>query len=96
MILHHVPDRSGLLIEKAAPLNSEILRHRDLNAVHVIAVPDGFEKGVGKPEQKQVLHRLFAQVMVDPVNVVFFKDRVNGLVERLRGGQIASERFFND
>ena len=43
-------------------------RHRDSHALHVVAVPQGLEKRVGKPEVEQVLYRLLAEKMVDAID----------------------------
>ena len=66
MVLHDVADGAGLFVKSPAPLDAKILGHRDLNAVDEIAVPDRFQKRIGKPEEQQVLHRLLAQKVVDP------------------------------
>ena len=65
VILDHVANRAGLLVELAAPLDAEVLGHRDLDAGDVVAVPDRLEERVREAEIQQVLHRLLAQVMVD-------------------------------
>ena len=65
MVLHHVADGADLLVKAAAALHAEILRHRDLDTIDEIAIPDRLEERVRKAEIKQVLHRLLAQIMVD-------------------------------
>ena len=46
MILDHVADGAGLLVESAAALHAEALRHRDLHALDVLAVPDRLQERV--------------------------------------------------
>ena len=40
MVLHHVADGADLLVKAAAALHAEILRHRDLDTIDEIAIPD--------------------------------------------------------
>ena len=70
VILEHVADGAGLLVEPAAPSDAERLGHGDLHAFDVVAVPDRFEERVRESEQQQVLHRLLAEVVVDPEDLV--------------------------
>jgi hypothetical protein len=65
MILHHVPDGTHFFVEAAAALLSKIIGHGDLQAVDVGAVPDRLEKRVGKAKIQQILHRIFAEVMIN-------------------------------
>jgi hypothetical protein len=58
VVLDHVTDRACLLVEAAAPLDAEALRHRDLHALDVVAVPDRLDERVREAEEEEVLHRL--------------------------------------
>ena len=44
VVLDDVADGPRLLVERAAPLDAEVLRHRDLHAFDVVAVPDRFQE----------------------------------------------------
>ena len=44
VVLDHVADRAGLVVERAAALDAEALGHRDLDAGDVVAVPDRLEE----------------------------------------------------
>src|SRR5271157_3658103 len=59
MVLHHIADGAGLLVELAPALHAERFGHRDLHAVNLIAVPDGLQEAVGEAEDEQVLDRIF-------------------------------------
>src|SRR5687767_8966751 len=96
MVLHDIADGSGLIVEAAAAGDVEFLRHRDLYEVDVIAIPDRLEKRIREPEVQQVLHRLLAEEMIDAKNVLFREISAQRGIQRLRGRQVASERFFND
>ena len=44
MVLHDVAQRAHLLVELAAPLDADALRHRDLHLAHVVAIPDRLQE----------------------------------------------------
>ena len=71
MVLNHVADGAGLVVERAAALHAEILRHGDLNALDVLAVPERFQERVGEAEEDHVVHRPLAEVVVDAEDVIF-------------------------
>ena len=75
VVLDHVADRPGLLVEPPPALHAEVLRHRDLHAADVVAVPDRLQKRVGEPEVQEVLDRLLAEVVVDAEDRPLGEDR---------------------
>ena len=74
---------------------ADLFGHRDLDRVDVIAVPQGFEDGVGKAREQDVLHGLFAQVMVDAIDLVFDDHFVQLQVEFPGGSQVGTEGLFD-
>ena len=66
MVLQDVADRARLLVELAAALDPEALRHRDLHALDEVPVPDRLEERVAEAKVEEVLHRLLAEVVIDP------------------------------
>jgi hypothetical protein len=75
-------------------LHPETLRHGDLHMVDVLAIPDRLEDPVGKPEDQNILHRLFPEIVIDPVDLPFLQDPLELVVQRPRRFQVMSERFF--
>ena len=65
MILNDVADGAGLVVKAAAALHAEILRHGDLHAFDIGAIPERLHERIGEPEDEHVVHRPFAEVMVD-------------------------------
>ena len=65
MVLDHVPDGPRLFVEAAPLFDPEILGHGDLDAAHVVPIPDGLQKRIGEAGVGDVLHRLLAQEVVD-------------------------------
>ena len=96
MVLDHVPDRAGLLVEGAARPHVERLGHRDLDARHVIAIPDRLEERVGEAEVEQVLDRLLAEVVVDAEDRRLGEHLVDRRVQCPRRREVASERLLED
>ena len=95
MVLHDVPQRARCFVEIATLLDAHRLRYRYLNVVDVIARPQRLEYGVGKTKRQDVLHCLFTEVMVDPVNLVLFENLVQSLVQ-LPGGRPGAPEWFLD
>ena len=95
VVLKHVADGPGLVVEFAAVLHAEILRHGDLDAADMIAVPDRLEHGIGKASIEDVLHRLLAEEVIDAEDVVFRKVPVQELVQFPRGGEVVAKWLFD-
>ena len=96
MILDHVADRAGLIVESAAALDAEVFRHGDLHALDVVAVPERLQERVGEAEDEHVVHRPLAEVVVDAEDAALGKGCVQDPVELLRRRQVVSERLFDD
>ena len=73
VVLHHVAQGARALVVAAPGADTDRFRHGDLDVIHVAIVPDGLEDAVAEPHQHDVLHRLLAQVMVDPVDLALGK-----------------------
>ena len=95
MVLDHVAEAPDLVIEPAPTLDAEALRHRDLDRLDVLTVPQGLEHLVGEPEVHDVLHRLLPQEMIDPEDLVLTEDREQVVVELARRGQVVPERLLD-
>src|SRR5689334_16164133 len=96
MVLHHIPDCAHLLVERAPALHAEVLRHSNLHAFDVGAVPERLEQGVGETEKQHAVNRLLSEVMVDSINGLFVKRFEKDLVEFPSRGEIATEWFLDD
>ena len=83
MVLHHVANGPGLIVEGASPFDAEIFRHGDLNAFDMVSVPERFREGVCKPENDQVVHRPLTEVVVNPKNRRLREYRMQCAVEFL-------------
>jgi len=65
----HVPVGAGVIVEVGASVDRERLGHVDLYVGDVLVVPDRLEQAVGEPEGQDVVDRLLAQEVVDPVHL---------------------------
>ncbi len=95
MVLHHIPQGSGMVVVAAAMADPDRLRHGDLHVVDVTAVPDRLEQGIGETKGEDVLYGFFAQVVVDAVDLRFAKHPGQGADQASGRGQIMTEGFFH-
>ena len=96
VVLQDVAAGAGLLVELAAPLHAQVLRHGDLHVIDVAAVPHRLEDAVAEAEDQQVADGLLAQVVVDAVDLPLVEDVGDLAVERPRRGQVAPEGLLDD
>ena len=95
MVLDDIANHADFFIKASAAGDVEILGHRHLHTLDVMAVPDRLQKRIGEAEVHDVLHCLFAEVVIDAEDRLFGKDLPQHVVERARGIEIAPERFFD-
>ena len=93
---HHVAQRAGVIEIAAASFDADGFGHRDLHVIDVAAVPDRLENSVGETERHDVLDGLFAQIVIDAVDLLFVDFFEQLLVQRLGRFQIVPERLFDD
>src|SRR5436309_7625122 len=63
-----VAQHAGPVVVRPAFADRQGLGHGDLHVIDVAMVPDRLEQRVGEAEHEQVLHRLFAKVVVDAID----------------------------
>ena len=95
MVLQHVPDGAGPVVEPAAVRDIERLGHGDLDVVHVGPVQQRLDHRVGEPDEQHVLHRVEGQPVVDPEDRLLREVLVHGVVELPRAGQVDAERLLH-
>jgi hypothetical protein len=86
VVLDHVAQRAGLLVIATAPLDAGGLGNRDLHVIDRLAAPGPLDHRVGEPEDEDVLHRLLAEVVVDPEHLRLVEDVAH------RAGELAGAR----
>src|SRR5215470_11845157 len=96
MVLDDVADRTRRIVESPATLDPEVFRHRNLDALDLVAIPERLQERVRKAKEDHVVHGLFAQIMVDAEDGILIKGREQYPIEFLRRGPVMSERLFDD
>jgi hypothetical protein len=96
VVLHHVADRAGLLVGRAAAFHAHRLGGGDLDVVDGVAAPHAVEDRVGEPQDEQVLDRLLAEVVVDAEHLRLVEHLVDEAVQLPGAGQVRPERLFED
>ena len=71
MVFNYVADSTSPIVEGPATLDSEILRHCNLNVFDLIAIPERVQKRIRKPEVHYVINRLLPKVMVNAKDGLF-------------------------
>ncbi len=94
MVLHHVAQRAGLVVELATHLHAQRFGHRDLYVADAAASPQRFEQCIAEAQRQQVLHRFLAEIVVDAEDLRLAEDRVHVLVDLRSRGEILSQRLF--
>src|SRR5579864_125850 len=96
MVLNDIADGSGHIVKSPAALNSEILRHVDLHALDIVAVPECFRERIRESKDQHVVHRPLAEEVIDAENTGFIEDGEKNLVQLHGRSQIVSEGLFDD
>ena len=81
VIRHHVAQRAGMLVIISPHFHAEFLRYRHLHVIHVAAIPNRLENAVREAERQNVLNRLFPEIMVDTVNLVFTQHLADFMIQ---------------
>ena len=96
MVLHDVTHRADRVVERAPILYAEVLGHRDLDGLDVLAVPDRLEERVREAEVHDVLHRLLPEEVIDPEQALLGEDRGQSPVQLPGGVEIRTEWLLHD
>ena len=95
VVLNYVAEAADGVVEAAAVVDAEVLGHGDLHRLDVAPVPDRLEQRVRKAQVGEVLHRLLAEEVVDPVDLILLQDLMDLIVQIFRGLQVVSERLLD-
>jgi hypothetical protein len=84
MILNHIADGAGLIVECPAALNSEGFRHGYLYALDLITVPERLQNCILEAQEDHVSDCPFPQVMIDAEDVLLVESAEQNPIEFLR------------
>jgi hypothetical protein len=73
-----------LIVKTATPLNPEILRHGDLDALHMSAIPEWLEDRIHETEEQHIVNWPLPQVMVNTKDRLFVEGAKQNPVELQR------------
>ena len=96
VVLHHIAQRARPVVVATPLFDADGLGHCDLHVVDVATVPDRLENPVAEAERDDVLDRLLAQGVIDPVDLRFQQDGEDALIEGARRVEIPPERLLDD
>ena len=96
MILHHIPERSGVFVIAGPGAQAFLFTHGNLDVVDIFMIPDGFENTVGEAEHHNILHRFFPEIMIDTVDLRFIEYFTDRRIDGLGRLQIMADGFFYD
>jgi hypothetical protein len=91
-----ISQRADGIVEVAAVLDSEVLRHRDLNTREVVATPQRLEDRVREAQMKDLLEAHLPEVVVDPVQLRLVDVLVQFRGEVACGLLVVPERLLDD
>ncbi len=94
MVLHHVAQRTGLVVERPARFNAQRLCNSDLHMTNAPAAPQRLEQRIAETQCEQVLHRLLAEVVIDAEDLRLAEDGAHMRVDPGCGGQVLSQRLL--
>ena len=94
VVLHHVAQRAGFVVVARAAFEADGFRDGDLHVVDGRCVPQRLEQRVREAQRQQVLHRLFAEVVVDAEDAVFVEHLAHGLVDLDARGEVLADRLL--
>ena len=94
VILQHVAQGAGGVVITHAVAHAEFFGDGDLDVGDPFTAPQRLEQDVPEAQGQQILHGLFAEVVVDAVDLRFGEHLADFEVDLLGAGQVAAERFF--
>ena len=96
MVLDDVAGGADAVVVSGAGADADVLGHRDLDVVDVGGVPQRLVQLVGKAQRHEVLHRFFAEIVVDAEDRVLVEDFRDHVVELASRFEIVPEGLFDD
>src|SRR5260370_33275775 len=93
--MHDIAQRADVVVEAASVLDAEVLGHGDLDRCDVPTAPDRLEEGVREAPELDVEHRLLAEKVVDPQDLLLRGHRVQFTVELPGRAQVVPARLFD-
>src|SRR5216684_4641663 len=96
VVLQYVAERSGLFIKWSPRLDTHRFRNGNLYPLYVVPIPNRLEDSIAETKEQNVLHRFFAEIVIDPKYLILGKDGIHIVIELLCRCEIRSEWLLDD
>src|ERR1700760_176734 len=96
MILNYVANGACFFVKSAPALNPKILRHGDLYAFHMAAIPERLQDRVGKTQKQHVMNRPLSEVMINAKDSTFIEGTQENAIKFHGRGEIPAKRLFDN
>src|SRR5437879_7643435 len=95
MVLHDVAHRAGAVVVAGAFFDPDRFGSGDLNMIDVLTRPDRLEDAVREAEHEDVLDGLFAEVVIDPKDLVLAEHFLDDAGEVHRALEVVPIRLLH-
>lgn len=96
MVLDNVTNDARLIEIATAALCADIFFHRDRHGRNVVAIPGWPNNSIAEAKRHDVLHHFFTQVVIDTINFLFLKQRVDMCRELRSRVVVMAKRLLDD
>ncbi len=64
--------------------------------IDMVTIPDRFKHAVGETQDQDILHRLLAEIVIDPVNLMLVDEVQQIAIQGARRSEVRAERLLDD
>src|SRR5215212_6199327 len=96
MICDHVAQGSSLFVITGTTADATSFSSGDLHVVDVVAIPDRLKHRVAKTKYEYVLNCIFAEVVIDAIDLILLEHFGNRSIQSLGRFEIAAKRLFDN
>src|SRR5690348_2970666 len=94
--LDHVPQCARVLVKCRSPLDAQRLSGRNLHVIDIIPIPQRLKNAVAETKNQHILHRLFAEIVIDAVDLLLLEYAQHLRIQLACRSQIAPKRLFHN
>src|SRR5690606_34388165 len=87
---------ASFIVVSTAIFHTKLFCHRYLYMVDVVPVPYGLKHRIRKAEGKEILYGFFAEVVIDPIDLIFLEDAAQQFIQCASGFEVVAERLLNN